>query len=223
MAFFLAMGETSKTKKIWTDFERSLLAGQGIDIGCGPDPISPTAMPFDQEQGDANRISQYVKQQFDFVFSSHCLEHMLDPKTAILEWWKLVKPGGVLFVLVPDEDLYEQGYWPSKFNDDHKFTFTISKQKSWSPVSVNVLDLIHSLPDSEIVSLQLQDHNYDRSLSFRRPSFYRTICRIASSLLYRVGLISYDQKIKARQRVDQTSFRDLEVLAQIQFIVRKKK
>lgn len=217
------MAETSKTKKIWTDFERKLLTGRGIDIGCGPDPISPDAVPFDQEQGDANRISEYVKEQFDFVFSSHCLEHMLDPKKAILEWWKLVRPGGVLFVLVPDEDLYEQGFWPSQFNDDHKYTFTISKQKSWSPVSVNVLELIHSLPDGELLSLQLQDTNYDRSLSFRRPSFYRTICRITASLLYRLGLVSYDQKVKARQRVDQTSFRDLDVLAQIQFIVRKKK
>ena len=34
------MDETSKTKRIRTDFERSLLHGEGIDIGCVGDPIS---------------------------------------------------------------------------------------------------------------------------------------------------------------------------------------
>src|SRR5260221_7032838 len=38
--------------------------------------------------------------------------------------------------------LYEQGVFPSRFNGDHKSTFTISKASSWSPVSVNVLDLV---------------------------------------------------------------------------------
>ena len=52
---------------------------------------------------------------------------MRDPRSAIAQWWGLVKPGGVLFVIVPDEDLYEQGFWPSRFNCDHKWTFTIAK------------------------------------------------------------------------------------------------
>lgn len=224
MASFAAMTETSKTKKIWTDFERSLLTGQGIDIGCGPDPISPDAVPFDQEHGDANKITEYVKRQFDFVFSSHCLEHMHDPRKAILEWWKLVRPGGVLFIIVPDEDLYEQGCWPLRLNDDHKSTFTISKQKSWSPVSVNVLDLVKSLPDSELISLQLQDHNYDYNLishGYRR-SISKWLRKIVSSVLYSMGLISFEKKLKMRPPVDQTRFLDVDVLAQIQFIVRKK-
>jgi len=219
------MSETSKTKKIWTDFERSLLTGQGIDIGCGLDPISPDAMPFDQEQGDANRITEYVKQQFDFVFSSHCLEHMHDPKGALLEWWKLVRPGGVLFIVVPDEDIYEQGHWPSRLNDDHKVTFTISKRQSWSPVSVNVLDLVQALPGGELVSMQVQNNNYDYSLKTHayRSNFYSWLRKAISSVLYNLKLISFDQKIRVRPPVDQTSFRDTEVVAQIQFIVRKKK
>ena len=100
---------------------------------------------FDIEHGDANVVSQYVKEQFDFVYSSHCLEHMHDPRATILDWWKLVKPGGHLFrSAVSDEDLYEQGVFPSCFNFTHKATFTISKSKSWSPKSVNVLELAQS-------------------------------------------------------------------------------
>ena len=69
---------------------------------------------------------------------------------AILEWWQLVKPGGHLILLVPDEDLYEQDIFPSRFNGDHKFTFTLSKAQSWSPVSIHVLDLVQALPENSL-------------------------------------------------------------------------
>ena len=151
------MDETTKTKELWSDFERSILTGKGIDIGCGADPITEDVHRFDIEDGDANHITQYVKEQFDFVYASHCLEHMHNPCEAILEWWKLVRVGGHLFFIVPDEDLYEQGVFPGRFNSDHKATFTISKHKSWSPVSTNVLDLASTLPNGQLVSLVLQD------------------------------------------------------------------
>jgi SAM-dependent methyltransferase len=160
------MREASKTLSLLTDRERGLLSGRGLDIGCGDDPVRPDVQPFDQEHGDANCVTRFVDEPegFDYVFSSHCLEHMRDPDAAIGDWWKLVKPGGAMFVVVPDEDLYEQGYWPSLFNSDHKFTFTISKQESWSPVSRNLLDLARALPAAEIVGLRLQDHGYRRAL-----------------------------------------------------------
>ena len=44
----------------------------------------------------------------------------------------MLEPGGHLIVTVPDEDLYEQGHFPSDYNRDHKWTFTIHKPKSWS-------------------------------------------------------------------------------------------
>jgi hypothetical protein len=89
---------------------------------------------------------------------------MHDPHDALLEWWKLVKQGGYLCVAIPDEDLYEQGNWPSRFNRDHKHTFTIYKQKSWSPMSVNVIDLIVKLKDAKTWKIEIQDRGYDYSL-----------------------------------------------------------
>lgn len=157
------MNEAHKTYALWPDNIRNLVTGHGIDIGSGNDPISKTAIPFDREQGDANHILKYVATKFDFVFSSHCLEHMYDPQSTIQEWWQLVKPGGVLIVIVPDEDLYEQGMFPSVFNFDHKHTFTISKHQSWSSKSINMFDLASSLPNGTIERLTLQDHGYDRS------------------------------------------------------------
>ena len=158
------MDETSKSKCGWGAREWSVLEGKGIDIGSGRDPITPEARAFDVQDGDANFITRYVHEQFDFVYSSHCLEHMHDPRLTLREWWQLVKPGGHLFFIVPDEDLYEQGVFPSRFNTDHKATFTISKARSWSPASHNVLDLARELPEARLVSVVLQDQGYDRSL-----------------------------------------------------------
>lgn len=217
--------EASKTKKIWTETEKSYLFGNGIDIGCGNDPVLSHVKPFDHIHGDANNISQYVNEKFDFVFSSHCLEHMHEPQKAVKEWFSVLKPGGFLFVLVPDEDLYEQGNFPSRYNEDHKWTFTISKQKSWSPKSINVLDLIKNL-DGKLISVKLQDNNYDYKIYrhgsnwwnhrmwrwFKKVSrpFKGTVIETWLSRIYHIFGSSFDQTFMGGER-----------LAQIQFIVQK--
>jgi hypothetical protein len=73
----------------------------------------------------------------------------------------VVKPGGYLVVTVPDEDLYEQGLWPSTFNPDHKHTFTIYKTSSWSPVSINVLALLAGVGDrAEVIKVELHHQTF---------------------------------------------------------------
>ena len=219
------MNETSKTKKLWGEAEKAILTGKGIDIGCGPDPISPDAYGFDKNAGDANEISKYVHEEFDYVFSSHCLEHMKDPRKAIQEWWKLVRPGGHLFFIVPDEDLFEQGVFPSRFNADHKATFTISKAKSWSPVSINVLDLVKSLPGGLLVNVALQDVGYDRRrLRHSRRSIVRHwVWRVYGKCFSSNGMpsekLGWTRRTLLRFMEDQT--RGPEAVAQIQCIVKK--
>jgi len=219
------MDETSKTKALWGSFELSILKGEGIDIGCGPDPVNPEVRRFDFEDGDANEITKFVPQQFDYVYSSHCLEHMHNPWKALQEWWKLVKPGGHLFFIVPDEDLYEQGVFPSRFNPDHKATFTISKAQSWSPVSTNILDLVRSLPSSELISVSLQDHGYNMRLI--KHGAFKTRGPILNYILKKSkGLQKHgytfakhiEKWIYCWRVVDQTA---TGALAQIQCIVKK--
>jgi SAM-dependent methyltransferase len=221
------MNETSKTKEIWGQLEKSILTGHGIDIGCGPDPVCSSARKFDIEDGDANDILQFVDDKFDFVYSSHCLEHMNDPVKALQGWWALVKPGGHLILIVPDEDIYEQGVFPSRFNGDHKSTFTISKAKSWSPKSFNILDLILQLPQSQLITIALQDHNYDRRLQYKgidKPSCltrllvsgYAIFTKITSIRIQCMDIVGSNFIA-----VDQTHRPD--VLAQIQCILKKNK
>lgn len=155
--------EASKTRKLLGEYEQNILTGKGIDIGCGDDPITDSVDKFDQEDGDANEIDKYVSKEYDFVFSCHCLEHMHNPLKSLKSWWKIIKKDGHLLLVVPDEDLYEQGYFPSLFNSDHKNTFTLSKKKSWSPVSHNILELVNSLEGCKVIKSEIQDNAYNYS------------------------------------------------------------
>jgi SAM-dependent methyltransferase len=173
------MDEASKTNRIRGDeFKRRYLSGRVIDIGCGTDPVVRHAVPFDLPQGDAQWALDYFEpESFDCVHSSHCLEHMKNVKIALCSWWGLVKPGGYLIIVVPDEDLYEQGIWPSVFNPDHKATFNLRKLKSWSPVSYDIEALVAALPGAEIVYACLQDEGYDRPL-MRSSRLSRALFRL---------------------------------------------
>lgn len=155
-------------------FATRYFVGEGIDIGAGTDPVSLYSELFplmrklriwDVEHGDAQYLQGVPDENLDFVHSSHCLEHMVDPAIALQNWFRVLKPGGHLVVLVPDEDMYEQGVFPSNKNHDHKHTFTIFKTQTWSPVSVNLIELLKRLtPSPEIVKLELLDASYRRRL-----------------------------------------------------------
>ena len=116
---------------------------------------------WDIEDGDAQRLDGVGDASYDFVHSSHCLEHLEDPREGLRNWLRVVRPGGHLVVVVPDEDLYEQGVFPSTFNRDHKWTFTIYKPRSWSARSVNLLDVVRDLGAAvELVCMELLSATY---------------------------------------------------------------
>jgi SAM-dependent methyltransferase len=173
--------EASKTRAArGPQFESTYMRGAVIDIGCGPDPVVAHAEPFDLQHGDAQEIAALRPSgAYDTVHSSHCLEHMRDVPKALAQWWTLVRNGGYLVLVVPDEDLYEQGGWPSSFNYDHKATFRIGKEHSWSPVSYDILTLVSSLDGAVVISCGRQDLGYDYALM-------RTSLSTADRLLFRL-------------------------------------
>jgi SAM-dependent methyltransferase len=158
------MNEASKTLLLMPELMTYFHGRSVIDIGAGDDKVVEHALDFDKKDGDAENILRYLQpESFQVVFASHCLEHMHDPYKALESWFSLVAKNGILIVIVPDEDLYEQGFFPSIFNSDHKRTFTISKSASWSIASVNILDLIYFLEQKKgkLEKLQLQSNNYE--------------------------------------------------------------
>ena len=158
--------------------------GEGVDIGGYPDPLSLYSEFFplmrscriwDLEDGDAQFMQGIESNVFDFVFSSHCLEHLRDPFVGLKNWLRVLKPGGHLVITVPDEDMYEQGVWPSQNNKDHKHTFTIKKSKSWSQGSINITDLLSSLGDfADVKKIEVIDSTFRVSL----PRYDQTLTPI---------------------------------------------
>jgi SAM-dependent methyltransferase len=195
------MDETSKIRSIrGKEFRDIYFSGRVVDIGCGRDIVVPHAIPFDLEQGDAQRILDYLEpESFDCVHSSHCLEHMRDVESALKQWWALIRPGGYLVIVVPDEDLYEQGAWPSLFNPDHKATFNLGKSESWSPVSYDLQALAQALPGAQVIEACVQDNAYDHRLARKKITrFERLLFKCAKKFrerafkrLVRVGLPAY--------------------------------
>lgn len=152
------------------NFTSRYFVGRGIDIGCGPDPLGhqkiygawpamTTVDQWDIEEGDAQVMEGVPSDTYDFVYSSHTLEHVLDPVATLARWWKILKPGGYLVLVVPDEDMYERGVWPPHFNTDHKHTFALAKVSSWSPVSRNVDELLRALA-GEVIKIERVEENF---------------------------------------------------------------
>jgi hypothetical protein len=89
------------------------------------------------------------------------LEHLRDPYEAFRNWIRICKSGGHIVTTIPDEDLYEQGVWPSTYNGDHKTSWTIAKTESWSPVSNSVMAFLFSFADQiEVLKVELVDASY---------------------------------------------------------------
>ena len=163
------------------NFINRYFVGDGLDVGGAPDPLGLYREFFprmrgvrvwDKENGNAQTLEGIEDNSLDFLHSSHCLEHLEDPKAGLSNWFRVVKPGGHLIITVPDEDMYEQGIFPSTFNGDHKWTFTILKTMSWSSRSLNLTELVTGLgATAEILKLQKLDDSFRYSM----PRFDQTM------------------------------------------------
>lgn len=186
-----------------------------------------TAVRFDKQQGDAQFVLRYQPESsFDCVHSSHCLEHMKDPVAALRDWWALVKPGGYMIVVVPDEDLYEQAAWPSLFNTDHKTTFRMGGTNSWSPVSHDIAKMMKNLPQAEIITAKRQATDYDdrfrlRGITGKQRKAYRTFRLLFAPMLFLLGkraTVLYRPMHVLGLPIDQTLG---PALAQLEIVARK--
>jgi len=186
------MKETAKglSRRLHTPgFATRYFAGQGLDIGGETDPLGQFQELFPLIKsmriwGVGDGAAQYLTglgdNSFDFVHASLQLQCMPDPGEAIRHWFRVVRPGGHLILTVPDEDMYEQGVWPSRANHDNRWTFTLFKTKSWSPVSLNLLDLLQRLgAGADIRRLEVVDEGY----RFALPRFNQTLTPVAEAAI----------------------------------------
>ena len=99
-------------------------------------------MSFD-DSWDANNLPE---KDPDYIFSSHCLEHVPDWVSTMEYWHERLVNGGTLFLYLPD---YSQEYWRPWNNRKHLHAFTpqiigdYMKQK-YKNVFVSGIDLNNS-------------------------------------------------------------------------------
>jgi len=108
------MSETEKTRHITSKF----CSGNGIDLGSGGDPVVPWAIQFDatrvahlsynpvQWEGDIFKPLPFRERSLDFVYASHSLEDAADWEPILIEWCRVIKPGGFLIIQVPDKERF---------------------------------------------------------------------------------------------------------------------
>lgn len=51
---------------------------------------------------EASNLEKIPSETYDFVLSSHCLEHCANPIKTVEEWCRVIKKGGYLLIVVPD-------------------------------------------------------------------------------------------------------------------------
>lgn len=145
--------ETSKakTRRIKEGFFEKYTQGRGLDIGYGGDLISPNAAGYDFEHGDAQYLNELKDGQYDFVYSSHTLEHLPDPALALKNWYRVLKKGGYLILYIPHRDLYEKKKTlPSRFNPNHTNFFLVDRDEA--PDTVGIVPLIErTLKNYELI------------------------------------------------------------------------
>ena len=93
----------------------------GIDIGFGGDPLLPNSICMDMPQkytsnvietsvqnlyGDCRDMYWFKDGCLDYVYSSHVLEDFLETEAILTEWARIVRPGGLLILNLPNEKKY---------------------------------------------------------------------------------------------------------------------
>jgi glycosyltransferase involved in cell wall biosynthesis/SAM-dependent methyltransferase len=131
--------------------------GKGIDVGCGNYKTHQAAIGIDLIPGGelgkvgsvAGRASRadltasgdalcIKTQSLDYVIARHNLEHYVDLIKALQEWHRVLKPGGLLGIIVPDERYVDT----IRLDPTHKHVFTPSSLQRILDL-MNCFDIIH--------------------------------------------------------------------------------
>jgi SAM-dependent methyltransferase len=142
---FVLRSTRSLSNDIRAHFARRHLRGDGIEIGaqCNPlkiprsvarlshiDRLTPEAthalhgLPVEgvvrpDIVGEADDLSFLADRSLNFVIVNHLLEHTDDPMRALVEWLRVLKEGGILFISVPNYKTNEYDFMRTPATIEH--------------------------------------------------------------------------------------------------------
>jgi len=114
--------------------------GFGLDVGAGKWPLKGSR-PIDITRGES--AEALPEGEWDYVYSSHCLEHVNDPVSVLEHWKSRIRPGGVLFLYLPSPDMR---YWRPSNCRRHRHIFHPADVAEML-TDLGFLDVIHSERD----------------------------------------------------------------------------
>jgi predicted SAM-dependent methyltransferase len=142
---FQAMGHAAQFS---IPFAKHVCKGKGYDIGCMKKEWAfPESTPIDLSFDDEWHATNLPESGVDYIFSSHCLEHIDDWVETMNYWYDTLKSGGTLFLYLPD---YSQEYWRPWNNRKHRNMFSpqiikdYMEDKGYRNVFVSGVDLNNS-------------------------------------------------------------------------------
>jgi predicted SAM-dependent methyltransferase len=119
-----------------------LCTGRGADVGCGNRKTHPDAVGVDLTPAGSNgeagcvrgkvsvadvvasgdNMTMFADGSLDYIVQRHNLEHYQDFIKAIQEWKRIVRPGGLIGMVVPDDETCDT----IRLDPTHKHVFTQS-------------------------------------------------------------------------------------------------
>jgi len=102
----------------------------------------------------------FKESRFDFVISSHVIEHIFDPIKAIIEWVRVVKSGGYIFTIAPLTEFVPGETRPTTSLDEliKRHSGLIKESEIMKQVTINALN--HDILGDDIVNGILYDRKH---------------------------------------------------------------
>ena len=143
-----AFQSTGNASQFAIPFAKYFCKGNGLDIGCmKPEWSFPGAKCIDIDFDDPWDAFNLPDEKYDYIFSSHCLEHLNDWVAALDYWGEHLKKGGTLFLYLPH---YDQEYWRPWNNRKHinafipKILVDYLTDRGYTNIQSSERDLNHS-------------------------------------------------------------------------------
>ncbi|WP_353073193.1 methyltransferase domain-containing protein [Tunturiibacter gelidoferens] len=106
---------------------------------------------------DGSDLSVVSNESYDFVLSSHNLEHFANPVKALKEWQRVTRPGGSLILVLPN------------------YTLTFDHRRQPTPVSHMIEDFDRNTQEDDLTHLPeiLRAHDLGMDLPAGTPEEFR--------------------------------------------------
>ena len=146
---YLSFQASGNASRFAIPFAKEFCTGIGFDIGCCKKEWAyPNSILIDKcisDEWDAMKLPDFM---VDYIFSSHCLEHLPSWVNALDYWTERIKKGGILFLYLPHRS---QDYW-LPFNcrkhihyfDQEIITKYLENSGKYKDIYASGIDLNHS-------------------------------------------------------------------------------